>query len=158
MNNFFLFNISFIVTHIFLKFFSKKFYVNMLTTLGSYVLQPLVLGIFKKIKYFKKYFYFFRMTYIPLGFRNFLSFFINLYFYSNLVYNSLLLCTSGGTFFKVINLNVPKQKFLIILPSKKKIYTFTSSIVILGRNSNIRSKDFCYGGFYSKTLYKGNIS
>lgn len=157
VNNSLLFDISYIVTHIFLKLFSKKFYMNILTSLGSYILQPLVLGVLKKTKYFKKHFYFFKMTNIPLGFRNFLIFFQSLYFYSNLIYNNITLCTSSGTFFRVVNFNIPKQKFLIILPSRKRLHVFMSSIVILGRNSNIRNKKVCYGGFFSKTLYKNKF-
>ena len=110
INNFTLFDISYIITHIFLRSFSKKFYISIISSLGSYILQPLILGVLKKNKYFKKHYYFFRMTYAPLGFKNFLIFFKSLYFYSNLFYNNLYLCTSNGTFFKIINFNIPKQK------------------------------------------------
>ena len=78
------------------------------------------MGVFKRKKYFKKYFYFFKFNDIPLGFKNFLFFFKNLYFYSNLSYNNLNLCTSSGTFLKIIGINIIKQKYLVILPSKKK--------------------------------------
>ena len=157
-NNLFLFNISYIITHIFLKLFSKKFFLNVITTLGSYILKPLIFGTQKKKKYFKKYFYFFKSQKLPLGFKNFLYFFENLYFYSNLKYGTLNLCNSSGTFLKILNINVLKQKYSIVLPSKKKKSVFSSSLVILGRNSNIVNKKIKYGGFYSRNPYLSKFS
>lgn len=57
-NNLFLFNISYIITHIFLKLFSKKFFLNVITTLGSYILKPLIFGTQKKKNILKSIFIF----------------------------------------------------------------------------------------------------
>ena len=51
-----------------------------------------------------------------------------------------------------------KQKYLVILPSKKKKTIFSTSLVTLGRNSNINNRKVRYGGFYSKTPYLSKFS
>ena len=57
-----------------------------------------------------------------------------------------------------MNIDVLKQKYLITLPSKKKKSIFSSSLVVLGRNSNITNRKICYGGFFSKTPYLNKFS
>lgn len=128
----------------------KKYFVLLFTSQGSYLLEPLVYGLYYKVPVLSIYFYYVYNIEKPLGISNFFFFFEENFFFFFVIFKKKLYGSSNGTFCIVNYFDSILEMYLLKLPSKKKIFLPLKAYGHVGRNSNIFWKKKCRGGYFTK--------
>lgn len=134
------------------NFFTKKLYSITFNSCGSYILEPLAWGIYYNITTLPPSYYFLLNIPVPLGFNNYIYYFIYSYYYYSLIWQKKKFATSAGTFLKLLYFDNIEKLCFVKLPSNKiKVINFFGYVYV-GRNSNIYINKIIKGGFFSKHL------
>ena len=129
---------------------TQKYFVMLVTSFGSYEINPLTYGS-KYVNVFRSLYWYLIINGVkPLGLGGYLGFFEESFFYHNLIYKKKFYSCSNGTFVSVYYFDYILQMYLITLPSEKKLFFPKSAYCYIGRNANVMWRQNVQGGFFSK--------
>jgi len=133
-------------------FYFNKIYLILLTSKGSYKLQPLAWGLNLKTWFLDYLAYYLYNIQIPVGFYCNLKYLYLNYFYYSLYVNNIFYAQSSGTFLKIIFYDKMKSQLLIKLPSLQILSIANNGYIYMGRNANIFAKKIIKGGYFSNYI------